>query len=72
MYFGDGGDRSANGGVDLSSVVEARQRLESQLQENKAVQKVCPLISAASIWAVWFGDYPPALFARLAGGERWS
>lgn len=26
--------------LDLTSVVEARQKLESQLQENKAVQKV--------------------------------
>lgn len=27
-------------GADLSAVVEARQRLDSQLQENKSVQKV--------------------------------
>lgn len=32
-------------GADLSAVVEARQRLDSQLQENKSVQKVqTPLV----------------------------
>lgn len=47
-------------GADLSAVVEARQRLDSQLQENKSVQKVQPPLVYMSI---------PFFYRREGEGE---